>query len=690
MKGTIRLKMIVSFGLLSIFILGSITLAISLRIGSDIKRISQEDLLQLAQAKADVLNSQLERLRWELQFLASRYDLTEANSTELLQSIRPFASKEVLGVFYTAPNGTTYTDLRATYSAKNSNFYIHIVDGADFVVGKPEISQSWGIPIVVLAQSIKDAQGNLTGILGYQIKLSTLSAITEKIKVNKSGFGWLLDRDGLILAYPEESLVMDLRIQDADARGFTGLSNFSATLLNQNTGFGMYWDMWKKEYIGFFAEVGEISKWKLVISIPTVELNKPIQELLLFISILSALALFFTILVSLIIARSITKQLNHAVLAFQSLSQGDADLTQRLHVTGRDEVAKLVDNFNTFIGKLHDLVIALKAAQQDLSQVGKNLEQESLQSKDIVDTINATVSEVRAKSEIQAQSTDQAASAVMEITQSIESLNRMIQTQVGSIEQASSAVEQMVGNIGSVTASIERMASQFQNINKASDLGFEAQQEVVDRIALVAEQSRALEEANEAIGAIASQTNLLAMNAAIEAAHAGDLGKGFSVVADEIRRLAETASEQSKTIGANLASMRSEIDGVVSASKQSAQTFSGLLNHIGTTGTLVHQIKNAMQEQKVGSGQILEALKTMNDITGQVKVASGEMTSSVMIVRDEIENIHQSAASIKDMMNRVVQEVAEIEDTSQVIVESSDKTTSIIGTMDNYIGRFKV
>lgn len=690
MKGTIRLKMIVSFGLLSIFILGSITLAISLRIGSDIKRISQEDLLQLAQAKADVLNSQLERLRWELQFLASRYDLTEANSTELLQSIRPFASKEVLGLFYTAANGTTYTDLRATYSAKNSDFYIHIVDGADFVVGKPEISQSWGIPIVVLAQSIKDAQGNLTGILGYQIKLSTLSAITEKIKVNKSGFGWLLDRDGLILAYPEESLVMDLRIQDADVRGFTGLSNFSASLLNQDAGFGTYRDMWKKEYIGFFAEVSETSKWKLVISIPTVELNKPIQELLLFISILSALALLFTIVVSLLIARSITKQLNHAVLAFQSLSQGDADLTQRLHVTGRDEVAKLVDNFNTFIEKLHDLVIALKAAQQDLSQVGKNLEQESLQSKDIVDTINATVSEVRAKSEIQAQSTDQAASAVMEITQSIESLNRMIQTQVGSIEQASSAVEQMVGNIGSVTASIERMASQFENINKASDLGFEAQQEVVDRIALVAEQSRALEEANEAIGTIASQTNLLAMNAAIEAAHAGDLGKGFSVVADEIRRLAETAGEQSKTIGANLASMRSEIHGVVSASQQSVQTFSGLMNHIGTTGTLVHQIKNAMEEQKVGSGQILEALKTMNDITGQVKAASGEMTSSVMIVRDEIENIHQSAASIKDMMNRVVQEVAEIEDTTQVIVESSDKTTSIIDTMDNYIGRFKV
>uniref|UniRef100_A0A7C3E5M3 Methyl-accepting chemotaxis protein n=1 Tax=Gracilinema caldarium TaxID=215591 RepID=A0A7C3E5M3_9SPIR len=690
MKGTIRLKMILSFGLLSFFILGSITLAISLRIGSDITRISQDDMLQLAQAKADVLRRQLEQLHWELKILASSYDLTETNSLELLQRIRRSVSQEVLGVFFTAPNGNTYTDLRATYSANKSDYYKQIRNGADFVVGKPEISQNWGIPIVVVAQGIKNAQGNFTGIVGFQIKLSTLSSITEKIKVNKSGFGWLLDKEGLVLAYPEESLVMDMQIQDADSRGFSGLSSFSSTLLSQTTGYGIYKDMWNKEYISFFSQVDEESGWKLVISVPTAEIHKPIQELLIFIIILSGVAIVFTVLVSLLIAKSITKQLNHAVGAFQSLSEGDADLTKRLTVTGHDEVSDLVNNFNNFIEKLHSLVIALKEAQQELSLVGKNLEQESLEAKHIVDRVNSTVSNVKSKSETQAQSTDQAAIAATEIAQSIESLNTMIRTQVDSIEQASSAVEQMVGNIGSVTASIELMASQFEEINKASDLGSEAQQEVVDRITLVAEQSRALEEANEAIAAIASQTNLLAMNAAIEAAHAGDLGKGFSVVADEIRRLAETASEQSKTIGANLASMRAEIDGVVSSSQRSVQTFGSLIKHIETTGSLVYQIKGAMEEQKAGSSQILEALKTMNDITSQVKAASGEMTSSIMIIRDEIGNIHQSASDIKGMMDTVVLEVAEIEGTTQVVLESSDKTTSIIASMDNFIGRFKV
>ncbi|WP_304224522.1 methyl-accepting chemotaxis protein [Gracilinema caldarium] len=690
MKQTIRLKMIFSFGLLAILILSTITFVISLRIGSDVQRISQDDILQLSQAKAEVLNRQIEQLRWELSILASVYPINEKDSMEVLQKLRRQVSEEVLGVFYTTADGTTYTDLRSTYSSKNNDFYKKIVQGTDFVIGKPEISQNWGIPIVVLAKGIRDPNGQLNGILGFQIKLSTLSSITERIKVNKSGFGWLVDQDGLVLAHPDESIVMDMQIQDADSRGYKGLGALSSRILTTEAGFGSYTDNWKKSYVCFFSKVHEVSQWKLVISVPTYELNKPIRDLFIFIIALSVLALFFTILVSLLIARSITKHLQKTVFTFQALAQGDADLTKRISVPGSDEVADLVSSFNAFIEKLHALVTSLKQTQQELSLVGKNLENESLQAKNTAEKIINTVVMVQNKSEDQVQSTDQASDAAGQITQSIEDLNAIIKTQAESIGQASSAVEEMIGNIGSVTASVEKMAQQFEEINRASGLGSEAQQDVVDRISQVANQSRALIEANEAIAAIASQTNLLAMNAAIEAAHAGELGKGFSVVADEIRRLAETASEQSRTIGANLASMGAEIEGVVSSSQASVQTFGSLLNHIEATGSLVLEIKHAMEEQNTGSSQILEALKNMNDITDQVQRASGEMASSILVVRDEIESLHESAHDIQDLMDVIVSEVKEIEGTTGVVLDSSDRTGKIISTMESYIGRFKV
>ncbi|MCA1950302.1 MAG: hypothetical protein LDL24_07005 [Treponema sp.] len=114
------------------------------------------------------------------------------------------------------------------------------------------------------------------------------------------------------------------------------------------------------------------------------------------------------------------------------------------------------------------------------------------------------------------------------------------------------------------------------------------------------------------------------------------------------------------------------------------------MNHIEATGSLVLEIKHAMEEQKIGSSQILEALKNMNDITGQVQRASGEMASSILVVRDEIESLHESAHDIQDLMDVIVTEVKEIEGTTGVVLDSSDRTGKIISTMESYIGRFKV
>ena len=149
------------------------------------------------------------------------------------------------------------------------------------------------------------------------------------------------------------------------------------------------------------------------------------------------------------------------------------------------------------------------------------------------------------------------------------------------------------------------MAAKFSKLTEEASIGKVKQSAVDSSVREIASQSELLMEANEVIAGIASQTNLLAMNAAIEAAHAGEAGKGFSVVADEIRRLSETSAEQSRSIGAELGKISETIAEVVETSRESETVFASITSEIDTTDILVKQIERAMAEQREAQSRSL-------------------------------------------------------------------------------------
>jgi methyl-accepting chemotaxis protein len=159
----------------------------------------------------------------------------------------------------------------------------------------------------------------------------------------------------------------------------------------------------------------------------------------------------------------------------------------------------------------------------------------------------------------------------------------------------------MVSNINSISNNLERAGSGFESLLTASNAGRDSMQNVIELVKDVSSQSVRLLETNEIIDSIASQTNLLAMNAAIEAAHAGDAGKGFSVVSDEIRKLAESSSEQSKVIEEELKKAVATIETIVGASALADEAFSSVATQIRQANGLIQEIRMAMKEQTEGS-----------------------------------------------------------------------------------------
>lgn len=282
------------------------------------------------------------------------------------------------------------------------------------------------------------------------------------------------------------------------------------------------------------------------------------------------------------------------------------------------------------------------------------------------------------------------AGAVDEISSSIGSLEKMIQVQSKNVQQASSAIEQMIGNISSVNASVGKMISSFDQFEEHSNTGIANQSNVNEMILDIEQQSKILQDANLAIAGIASQTNLLAMNAAIEAAHAGEAGRGFSVVADEIRKLSATSSERSHSIGARLAKIQETIKGVVSLSNETLSEFSLVSDNIAETGQIVAQIKNAMEEHQIGSKQIIDALQSMNDSTAEVKSSSAKMSEDNRHILAKVKKLQSTALTIKDSMDRMQENSTAADESRKMLSAISGDITDSVKEIGGKIGLFKV
>ena len=372
------------------------------------------------------------------------------------------------------------------------------------------------------------------------------------------------------------------------------------------------------------------------------------------------------------------------------MATGEADLTRRCKLFIRDEIGDLIIEFDAFLDKLQSIIKEVKQTKDNLSLSGEQLNESSQDTSRAISDIMVNINSINTQIEGQNSSVKQAANAVDDISGSITSLNSLVDTQGISVSQASSAVEQMVGNISSVNSSVDKMSASFDELTSNAKIGIAKQNDVNERIKLIESQSEMLQEANAAISSIAEQTNLLAMNAAIEAAHAGEVGKGFSVVADEIRKLSETSSEQSATIGEQLAIIKDSIKQVVNASNESSDALNAVSEHIEKTSEIVSNIKGAMAEQNAGSRQINEALRTMNSSQSDVQDASKEMESKNATILNEMSSLREASALMQEGMNEMSASARNVEESGGKLLGISQDVHAAINKIGSQIDLFKV
>ena len=400
-------------------------------------------------------------------------------------------------------------------------------------------------------------------------------------------------------------------------------------------------------------------------------------------------SLFFSVFNVLNIIHSSEKRIVLVQRVVRDLANGNYR-QDFLQVWSRDEVSLLLLDINkllefnkTFLKELNESVSVSTHTAEVLSSNMK------ITSK-AAEKIGESVSFVREHIKEQSSGVLEMQENIHQAIENIEDLDNSIETQSTSVNQAVLVIERMVADIQSVTRTIENTFDSIKHLNTAADAGNTAVSNAHTIVKNISEQSEGLLEASNVIQHIASQTNLLAMNAAIEASHAGEVGKGFAVVADEIRKLAEESSAQGKNITTVLKTLKEKIEELTAVAEATSVQFAEIMRQLSTVNSGSNTIMESVTKQNDGNTQVLEAVKEVNAITTQVKQSSVQIRSGNTEVGKEMARLVEISQNIDSTISSVSGDTEQIRKVIDEVSTGSAKNRKAAQSVMKYLNQLSL
>ncbi|WP_368880739.1 methyl-accepting chemotaxis protein [Shewanella algae] len=469
-------------------------------------------------------------------------------------------------------------------------------------------------------------QPNGRGLVGLAKSLDDMVRLLNSFKIEQSGYVFLTDNQGKIQLHPDKSLTGKRNLQDLYPGNASKLLNKSDFQLLETEVNGT--DMLvASSYIPSMD-------WYLVAQVPQGEIFALLQEAAYQILLWTALIAAGFIFLAVIVAGSVSRPISKVAEMFRDIGEGEGDLRQRLPVEGEDEIAQLAKGFNSFISKIQDSVVEVAATSEQLGLSAKDVSAQAQQTmSDSQDQKDRTMMVVTAINEMGATVNEIAANAAQAAVTAKDADSESATGQQ-VVTRARDTINQLSQDVAQVGEVIESLATHTKSIGGILDV----------------------------IRAISEQTNLLALNAAIEAARAGEAGRGFAVVADEVRNLASRTAASTDEVQVMIDKLQAEAARAVSAME--------LSRNRSREG--VQAVDEASQALSGISGQIAQ----ISDMNIQVAAATEEQSTVV-------EDINRNVSEI----NEITQRTAE---TAEAAAAASDALNNLAHRLDTLVARFKV
>ena len=543
---------------------------------------------------------------------------------------------------------------------------------------EPFTDANTGKLIMTISYRVLDSSGKLIGVSAADIVLDALSEAVKNITLSKNSEVHIITSDGLFITHSDFNAIMNKNFFDDVEIASYSKGNF---LDGKSKAF-----IEGKNFYGVHPI--DNTNWFIVAQGDTADFVGDYIKMIIRVFVILAVIILCIIASDIFLSKRVSSNFKQIVKGCEVIAKVDFSQVYPDFLT--TEASLLAKGFNEFSQSISSLVTSIRQSSSSIAEVAGNLEGNSREINDSVATTETAISGMNSTISKQSGAIEAVNEAVSQVSQKTGLLNSEIENQNQLIISSSSNIEDMMRNFFEITKSTETMSAKVGNIVSASEANSRALKDSVTRIQDVQAESGALLEMNKVISSVASQTNLLAMNAAIEAAHAGESGKGFAVVADEIRKLAETTSKQAKDSSESLKAIQEKINEISASSLDVEKSFEGTISEIQNFQTTMAGLSQTVSEQGSRAESILNSLTDIKSSCANVKENATVIAQGTEKVTENCRTLSQMQTEVDHGINACSMASKALADTSQNITGVSDMAQKSVGILSEAVSKFKV
>jgi methyl-accepting chemotaxis protein len=628
------------------FIVACIGIASVLAATRIVEQVSEESLLNQAKSSSRLIQEVLSSETRVLYELANRAR-TQTMDFEIQRGslITEIDRLGYLDFAIVGRDGIAHYMKDETSSNLADRDYIVKALAGQSVVSDVLISRVIGKPVLMVAAPIM-VNGKAVGALIGRRDGAVLGDLTAGVGFGRTGFIFMVNTAGVYVCHPDADLVYNqFNPVDQSDPSLKSLGSFISAVTTGTNTFAEY-SYKGVPYIGASTPV-EGSSWFLIATMEKEEFFGAINNIILSILIIGAAAIVLAVVLVMILIRRLIIQPIHLIM-------GEADALANLKfdieipLGSQDEIGDVQRALEVIRGSLRKTMADINNRHLGQVNISKNLHESIKVSSDGIGVINANMESVQERTGTQMMSVERTAESVEEIIRRIGSLEEAVKIQGDNISRSADSIERMVKDIGAVRDVVSKASSITEELSKSSDAGRKTLNSLTEELTHIAEQSAFLEEANSALVNIAAQTNILAMNAAIEAAHAGEAGKGFAVVSGEVRKLAEESNRESNSISQEIKNMRDGIDRIRQVSSKTVETMGSMFTDVKDMQASFNTVNSAVEAQVSNSRQVLDSLDALRTTTEQVRSGSEKIQQESGVIHGTVDSLISISKNLKD------------------------------------------